>query len=94
MQYMAVVDEAEIIFVDSQYKHWIEVAWQRFRPRARKALDEPVVYEAVFYNPDGSDVQRRLQSEFHRALALLSERRRPDAPAHVLPMSGRNPVRN
>jgi len=30
MQYLAVVDAEEIIFVDSQHKRWGEVAWQRF----------------------------------------------------------------
>jgi len=86
MQYLAVVDREEIIFIDSQYKRWIEVAWRGFAPNARHALDEPVAYRAVFHTPNGRDTQRRLQGEFHAALTLLGERRRPDAPAHVLPL--------
>jgi hypothetical protein len=83
MQYLAVVDAEEIIFVDSQYKRWVEVAWQDFKPQARAALDEPVAYEAVFYSPEGSATQRRLQGEFHAALTILAERR-PRATARIL----------
>jgi hypothetical protein len=86
MQYLAVVDAEEIIFVDSQHKRWVEVAWQGFKPQAREALDEPVAYQAVFYTPEGRETQRRLQADFHAALALLDTRRRPTAPAHVLPL--------
>lgn len=86
MQYMAVIDQEEIIFVDSQHKRWVEVAWRRFNPQARAALDAPVAYEAVFYTPDGAETQRRLQADFHAALALLDTRRRPTVPAHVLAM--------
>lgn len=85
MQYLAVVDREEIIFVDSQYKRWVEVAWRRFRPQAREALDQPVAYEAVFYAPEGADIQRRIQSEFHKALALLDSRRPVAGSAHILP---------
>jgi hypothetical protein len=62
------------------------VAWRRFRPQAREALDEPVAYEAVFYTPDGRDTQRRIQADFHKALALLDERRPAPREAHVLPL--------
>jgi len=86
MQYLAVIDQEEIIFVDSQHKRWVEVAWRRFKSQARAALDEPVAYEAVFYTPDGAATQRRLQADFHAALALLANRRRPAAAAHVLPL--------
>ncbi len=84
MQYLAVIDREEIIFVDSQYKRWVEVAWQAFRPHDRRALDQPVVYEAVFYTPDGAEVQRRLQGEFHRALEQQMQRRPHPYPARVL----------
>lgn len=84
MQYMAVVDAEEIIFVDSQYKRWVEVAWRGFRPDLRAALDEAVSYQAVFYTPNGADTQRRIQGEFHAALALLASRRQQGAPAQVL----------
>ena len=76
MQYMAVIDQEEIIFVDSQHKRWVEVAWRRFNPQARATLEEPVAYEAVFYTPDGAETQRRLQADFHAALALLQSDRK------------------
>lgn len=84
MQYMAVIDREEIIFVDSQYKRWVEVAWRAFQPRERAGLEDPVVYRAVFYTPEGADLQRRLQAEFHKALALLDARRPSAGAAHVL----------
>lgn len=89
MQYLAVIDQEEIIFVDGQHKRWVEVAWRRFKAQARAALDEPVAYEAVFYTPDGPVTQRRLQADFHAALALLGKRRRPVAPAHILTLPGK-----
>jgi len=92
MQYMAEVDDAEIIFIDSQYKRWVEVAWQGFRSQARAALNDPVAYEAVFFTRGGQATQRRVQGELHAALALLEAHRRPDAPAHVLKMPGRRPA--
>lgn len=86
MQYMAVIDREEIIFVDSQYKRWVEVAWRHFAPQARAALDDPVAYQAVFYTPDGRDLQRRIQADFHKAITLLQSRRPAPGEAHVLPL--------
>jgi hypothetical protein len=86
MQYLAVVDAEEVIFVDSQHKRWVEIAWQGFKPQLRNALDAPVPYEVLFYTPDGRETQRRLQGDFHAALALLDTRRRPATTAHILPL--------
>lgn len=87
MQYLAVVDREEIIFVDSQYKRWVAVAWRGFQPQVRAALDEPVAYQAEFHTPEGPDIQRRLQADFHGALELLAARRRPSRPADVLSLT-------
>lgn len=89
MQYMAVIDAEEIIFVDSQYKRWVEVAWRGFRPDQRQALDEAVAYQVVFYTSDGADTQRRLQGQFHAAMMLLDSRRPRAATANVLAMPKR-----
>jgi hypothetical protein len=86
IQYLAVVDREEIIFVDSQFKRWIDVAWGNFKPQARNALDEPVPYQATFFTPDGHDTQRRLQTAFYSALSLLAGRHRPNTPAIILPL--------
>ncbi|HEX8980766.1 MAG TPA: hypothetical protein VF811_13750 [Parasulfuritortus sp.] len=85
MQYLAVIDQEEIIFVDSQVKRWVTLAWRGFRPHEREALDQPVAYEAVYYTEAGADIQRRLLGEFHTALMLLDSRARPAEPASVLP---------
>jgi hypothetical protein len=85
MQYLAVIDQEEIIFVDGQIKRWVALAWQGFKSRERSALDQPVAYEAVYYTEDGPDTQRRLLGEFHTALMLLSSRCRPETPASILP---------
>lgn len=89
MQYMAVIDQEEIIFVDAQYKRWVEVAWRGFQPRDRASLEEPVAYQAVYYTPEGAALQLRLQAEFHKALALLDTRRPAAGNAEVLAF-GRN----
>jgi hypothetical protein len=84
LQYMAVLDAEEFIFVDSQNKAWIELAWQNFRPQARASLDERVPFEIVHYLPQAAETMKRLPSEFHQALLLLAERQKPDSPATVL----------
>jgi hypothetical protein len=84
MQYMAVLDAEEFIFVDSQNKAWIELAWQHFRPQARTSLDERVPFEVVHYLPQAADTMKRLPGEFHHALQLLAGRDRPDTSAAIL----------
>ena len=86
LQYMAVLDAEEFIFVDSQNKAWVELAWQHFHPQARSALDEPVPFEIVHYLPQATDTMKRLPSEFHKALQLLADRDLPQQDAHVLPL--------
>ncbi|TCJ12236.1 hypothetical protein EZJ19_12905 [Parasulfuritortus cantonensis] len=83
-QYLAIVDAEEIIFLDHQHKSWVEVAWRNFRPQARAALDDPVPYEAVYYQADGTELMRRLQPEFAKALSALSGKERLDGQARVL----------
>jgi hypothetical protein len=84
LQYMAVLDAEEFIFVDSQAKAWVELAWQHFRPQERTALDERVPFEVVHYLPRAAETMKRLPVEFHQALLLLAERQKPDTPATVI----------
>ena len=86
LQYMAVLDAEEFIFVDSQNKAWVELAWQHFRPQARNALDERVPYELVHYLPQATETMKRLPAEFHKALQLLADRDLPRQDAHILPL--------
>lgn len=84
MQFLAILDAEEFIFVDSQYKQWAVLAWQGFRPQARTSLDDPVPFEAVFHRTDAQSMQRQLQSELFRAMQALAGRLRIDGPARVL----------
>ena len=74
MQYMAVFDEDECIFVDGHDRREIALAWQAFRPAARATLSEPVPYEIVYYTPAAYATQARLMSELEPALRLLQRR--------------------
>lgn len=89
LQYMAVLDAEEFIFVDSQNRAWVELAWQRFRPQARNALDERVPFEIVHYQPQAVETMKRLPAEFHQALQQLADRQKPGAPANLLDIRGR-----
>ena len=86
MQVLAIIDREEIVFVDSQRKHFVEAAWQRFAPRSRAALDAAVPYEVVHYGKHSAAQMARLQTEFARALQALADRQPAHAKANVLPM--------
>ena len=90
MQYLAVLDAQEFIFVDREGGRMIDIAWQRFRPSERTALDEPVAYEAVYYSDSDVSTKQRLQGEFHKALLQLEQRAPLTATARVikLPVQG------
>lgn len=84
MQYLAVLDSEEFIFVDREGGRMIGIAWLRFRPWERAALDAPVAYETVYYSAGEMHVMTRLQSEFHKALIQLEQRAPAPQPAHVI----------
>jgi hypothetical protein len=74
MQFLAVVDAQEFIFVDREGRRLIEIAWHAFRPQLRSALADPVPYEAIYYSPTAAQTMQRLQGEFYRALVALKHR--------------------
>ncbi len=88
MQFMAVIDDDEIIFVDSQdYMvhrgvggRVILLAWCFAPAGSLESLCEPVPCTVLHYRSRLSDVQRRLVGEFTKALELY-EHRRLDRPA-------------
>lgn len=84
MQYLAVIDREEIIFLNAEHKSWVEIAWQNFRPQQRTALTEPVPYEAVYYNPDANQTMQRLLCEFPPALRALAARDTPSIAARII----------
>lgn len=88
MQFLAVLDAEEFIFVDREGRRMIGLAWQRFAPQARQALDQPVAYEAVYYMPEGAELMRRIQGEFYKALRELEQKSPQGGRARVIPLSG------
>ncbi|MGD2137010.1 MAG: hypothetical protein PVF08_02050 [Gammaproteobacteria bacterium] len=100
MQYQAVIDSGEIIFVDNHgYAvsnghggRLIVLAWDMAGHASRSALNEPVPMEIVYYSSGGHEIHRRLMSEFPRALdsheSRLREAHTQDRTASILPFSG------
>ena len=84
MQYLAILDAEEFVFLDGERKCWIDIAWQDFRPQVRTSLDEPVPYQAVYYQPDTAQLMARLQAELPRALNNLAAKGRLAGSARVL----------
>jgi hypothetical protein len=84
MQFLAVLDREEFIFVDREGRRMIELAWQHFSPQTRQSLDEPVAYEAVYYSPASAEVMRRVQSEFYKALREAEQKTVTHGPARVI----------
>jgi hypothetical protein len=89
MQYQAVVEREEVIFVDSQggYAHQdgeggrlISIAWRPALPAERESLSEPVPCEVVFYFPALKEVQWRLMSELPPVLERTLQSQREGAP--------------
>lgn len=84
MQYLAILDAEEFVFVDGNNKHLIDIAWRDFRPQQRTALNDPVAFDAVYYSPGASRLMVRLQAEFPRALDKLARRARFEGEGRVL----------
>ena len=82
MQYQAVIDDEEIIFVDNQgYAvqdgkggRLIILAWQMPIHHSRDSLTEPVPIEVVYYVSDGHNTHRRLIGDFPKALERYENR--------------------
>lgn len=90
MQYMAILDAEEFVFLDGERKCWVDIAWRHFQPQKRDSLTEPVQYEAVYYldTVASISVMMRLQREFPLALKLLDDRIRYNRPpAKIIPFS-------
>ena len=72
MQYLAVLDHEEFLFIDAQgMRQMVQLAWQSFRPQERTSLDQPVAYEAVYYSPQAKSLMWRLEGAFFQALCQL-----------------------
>lgn len=84
MQYLAILDAEEFVFLDGNNKCWIDVAWRHFRPQQRESLDDPVAYEAVYYVDHAAELMARIQAELPRALAEMAVKDRFSGEAKVL----------
>lgn len=89
MQYLAVIDAEEIVFVNGERKGTVEIAWTGFRPQQRESLADAVPYVARYYRPDGADTMQRLQGEFALALRALYRKQAGTREADILPFSAR-----
>ena len=92
LQYQAVVERDEVIFVDSQggYAHQdgvggrlIRIAWVLGPPSGRGSLTEPVPYEVVYYAAGLKETQWRLVGELRRMLQRSLRERRGAALGHA-----------
>ncbi len=69
MQYMAVIDHEEVIFVDAiSARRLVEFSWQEFRPQDRNSLSEPVLYRFVCYDEKAEETMKRAQVEFSKSI--------------------------
>ncbi len=101
MQYMAVIDKQEIIFVDSLAYQVIDgkggkvitTAWQFPVNKDRNSLSEPVTCTFIYYHPQAKANHLRLHSSFRKAIVQLDTRYRenmmPSRQAKVIPIKPR-----
>ncbi|OOG23881.1 hypothetical protein B1C78_10155 [Thioalkalivibrio denitrificans] len=92
MQYLAVIQAGEFVFVDGLGPRVVQFIWHRFRTGERQALTDPVAFELVCFRPDAGEIVQRLHVELSRALALQASRRRRPAPTGTVLPFRRQPV--
>jgi len=93
MQYMAIIDAEEFVFIDGERKCWIDIAWQNFKRHDRESLDQPIAYDAVFYRKNSAAIMTRLQSEFPLALRALADKMPIKGTTHIIPFRRSNNTR-
>jgi hypothetical protein len=91
MQYLAVIDREEIIFLDSEHRSWVAIAWQNFRPQQRTALTDAVPYEAAYYTQAAREAMKRLLAEFPQAVKALAARDTPSTGARIIKLDRSRP---
>ena len=83
MQFLAIITNDEILFVDSQdYAvkdgeggRLVVLSWQTEGAGRRSALDEPVQIEVIYYKHNAESIQSRLMSEFPSAMKDIQQRK-------------------
>lgn len=89
LQFMAVLDKNEIVFVDGQSYAVVKnkagedeggrlilLAWKFPVSHDRDSLDEPMPCEVVFYDKKNTELQLRMILAFREALELMDQRYR------------------
>ena len=86
LQFMAILDKNEIVFVDSQSYavseteggRLILLAWKFPASHDRDSLTDAMPCEVVFYANKNSDLQLRMIAEFKEAMELMDQRYRDE----------------
>jgi hypothetical protein len=98
LQYQAVVEREEVIFVDNhggyayqdgqQAGRLIRIAWDLTQGVIRASLSDPVPYQVLFYAAGLKETQWRLIGEMRAALQRMKGRDQSQPPAgrRVLPL--------
>lgn len=82
MQFQAVIDQDEVIFVDNlayavrdgEGGKLIRLAWKFRHDQHRNSLSEPAPIDLIYYDDDARDLHTRLIGEFKKALDILEAR--------------------
>lgn len=94
MQILAIIEPDVIWFVDSmahavqdgEAGRIIAISWApQIEPSERDSLEAPVPYKITHYGEDRSEMQKRLQGEFLKAMELLDNRFREKLPTAIKP---------
>ena len=88
MQYLAILDQEELVFLDGVRKCWIDIAWHNFHPQARTTLDEPVTYDTVYCTENVALIMGRIQHELYLALQQLAGKEQPHGMGREIKFSG------
>jgi hypothetical protein len=92
MQFLAILDAEELVFLDGVHKCWIDIAWRNFRPQSRNSLVDPVSYDAVYYTMEAAQIMSRLQRELFLALQLLAGKKPACGTAKVIKFTGQRKI--
>jgi len=88
IQYLAVIDKEEIIFVDGMDKRSIKISWKKFTPQVRERLTDPVPYSLVLYHSSALEIMQRLQGEYSKAVKLEAAKYNSDhGPSKIIQLS-------
>lgn len=86
MQYLAAVDQEEVVFVDGLGPRDIGISWRDFEIAERQDLSAPVGFVCIYYDPNGREIMNQLQGEFLKALEQMQKRQPKSGDASIIPI--------